>query len=173
MKEDKNKNYRNELFNKASHFAVTQQLDEFLSTINKLLDINGNDTEALQKKGNFLDSIAMLCREDGLENISAKHFEEAKLCYEKIYRIDPNNVINLIDLGDHYRFSEEYENSVNFYTSVIEFLKNDRLNGSKNEALESAYEGKIESLECLGLTADAKNCKLEAKRYCPDSENFS
>jgi len=153
------------LLNKAKFLALAENYEEALKIVNQLLMIQPNDLDGLRLKGNLLeleiyaDQYADQRKFTDLEKQT--QLTLAQQCYEQILKIDPNQVLALIDLGDHWQNQSSFVESLNYYNQALNLLKQNRFYLSLEDELIESFRGKQEILRTLGKISDLRRCQEE------------
>lgn len=103
--------------------AVSGGYEKALIDLNRFLEENPTEVEALRLKGNILELRAL----DGAQYHSKKllrlpDYMHAQECYEKILDIDERNTLALIDLGDHYKNLGANDKAISYLARATSLL---------------------------------------------------
>lgn len=161
------------LLEKAKEFALTEEYDSAFEILDSMLQADENDLDALRSKGNKLElkafRIEALKEELATSKDSKYYLDEALKCYEKIFKFDPDNILNLIDLADHWSGKEKFEISLSYYDKAIKLLKGGAYTICHKDECEEAFYGKSELLRDMGKEEEANQCKKEGLEFFPTS----
>lgn len=53
----------------------------------------------------------------------SRDYQAALACYEQVLQTDPRNTVALIDLGDHYKNVDAFDQAFTFYCRAMELLQ--------------------------------------------------
>lgn len=164
-----------EQLEKAKTLAIIhRQYNKALKIVNYLLKLKSSDIDALRLKGNILDLQTLdLMRDQSVISTDAQNFDHARICYEKILKLDPGNIVALIDMGDYWERRENYEIALEYYNKAIERLRNGHFYNSFEDECEEAFWSKAELLKNIGRVEEASFCVADGLQLCPDSELLS
>jgi tetratricopeptide (TPR) repeat protein len=139
------------LLERAKNLSIVErQYDKALEIISKLLESDRKDIDALRLKGNILDLMGSDPIQDVTETSGAMdNFEKARECYEEILRIDPQNTLALIDMGDYWEQMGDYEIALKFYDKAIELLKKGHFYISYEDEMEEAFSSRSELIKII------------------------
>ncbi|MBT5470004.1 MAG: hypothetical protein HOK41_05330 [Nitrospina sp.] len=168
-KNELDKKNRLKKLEEAKELALIAEYDSAFEILDYLLKSDENDLDALRSKGNKLEMKALRMQNDISDEEVQVFFDEALKCYEKISKIDPDNILNLIDLGDHWSNKENFDIALPFYEKAIELLKKGEFTISHKDECEEAFFGKSELLREMGKEKEADQCKKEGVEFFPTS----
>jgi tetratricopeptide (TPR) repeat protein len=104
--------------------AMSCEYAAALDSIEVILGAYPENLDALRLKGNVLEQRALDENELSSRGLAiSSDFLDALACYEKILRIDPKNTIGLIDLGDHYKYTDAFDQAFECYGNAIDLLE--------------------------------------------------
>jgi Flp pilus assembly protein TadD len=122
-----------------------------LACLEGLLQEDPRNVDALRLKGNVIELAAY--SEDyrpGEQGGQAPRVEEAESCYREILRLDPANVLAMIDLGDHHCNLGNFDLADSMYDKAIDCLLNGHYCLDFSDEAISAYDGKIDIARTRG-----------------------
>ena len=100
--------------------AIQGYYDAALEILEDLLKEIPLDVISLRLKGNVLELKEMHRLEcSGRKLTSSPDYLAARVCYEMILTVDPENVRARIDLGDHYRNLDANEKALEYYSEAM------------------------------------------------------
>jgi len=95
-----------------------------LDAIEAILRKHPGDLDALRLKGNILEQKALDEHERSPRSLALSlDYLTAFACYEQVLGVDPRHTVALIDLGDHYRYVDAFDQAFTFYRSAMELLE--------------------------------------------------
>lgn len=149
------------LLNDAKLLALAEKYEEALKVVNQLLTIRPNDLDGLRLKGNLLELEVYAERQEFADSEKQAQLTMAQQCYEHILKIDPNQVLALIDLGDYWQNQSFLAESLNHYNQALNLLKQNLFYLSLEDELIESFRGKQEVLQILGKISDLRRCQEE------------
>jgi tetratricopeptide (TPR) repeat protein len=137
--------------------AIEGDCDTALAELQNLLKATPEDIQALRLKGNVLEMRALdRAQYSSQKLVRSRDYIDARLCYEKILALDPDNTLALIDLGDHYRHLGAFGKATTFYERAIVLLSKGKSSWSRRDEAEEVFERTIQLYRELGKDADAE-----------------
>ncbi len=124
-----------------------------------LAEIAPNDVDVLRLKANVLD-------------IQLKYGQSLGI-YKKLLRVNPTDVLALIDLGDVYARRSQYVHAIKCYNRALRALNQGHHISraysyiGKEEEWHDAYKGKVKALLELNRTLDALKCLIQGLQKIP------
>ena len=129
--------HRFQQLEKARALATECSYDAALEVVEKLLFDSPNDIEILRLKGNILEQKTLDLYEYSQQKLTrSSEFLLARECYEQILRLDPQNSVALIDLGDHYKYLDAYDKAFSYYDQAVAVLRSCKNSLSRFEEIE-------------------------------------
>lgn len=134
-----------DLLNGSRLLAMNCEYRAALSSIDEILRDYPGNLDALRLKGNVLEQKALDENELSPRKLAISEGYRAALeCYEQVLKADPRNTVALIDLGDHYKNVDAFDQSFTFYGRAMDLL----------EAGEERIGAESEIRELLGTCDD-------------------
>lgn len=166
-----------QLTSRVSHLEKAKQLatldkkyDNALNIVSRLLKLNGNDIDALRLMGNILDLKEMdNYNKSSLKNYSRPELENAKKYYDDILRLDPDNTLALIDIGNYWERRGDYKASLEHYNKVISLLNQGHYYLSLEDEYEEVFFNKALLLKSMGRIDDYSQTLKEGLLHCSES----
>jgi tetratricopeptide (TPR) repeat protein len=113
-----------ELLDASRLLAMNCEYKAALDSIEDILRQYPGDLDALGLKGNVLEQKALDEHEASPRPLAITgDYIAALACYEQVLKVDPRNTVALIDLGDHYKYIDAFDQAYSFYWSAIELLE--------------------------------------------------
>lgn len=154
---------------KAIELWSKNQYKEAYQILEAILSEDPNHIETLELLGHILDEEALNkpLNQDLL-------FEKAKLCYERILDLNPNQIQANIDLADYYKRNKEFNKALQFYNkSIVLICSKINLDESLKDDLKDVYREMIFLLEEMGDVVQLKSCLEKALELFPESNFFT
>ncbi len=143
--------------------ATAGRYDEALVNVSKVLKHNPNDLEALRLRGNILELKVLDYGQFRPQKLMrSKEYLEARSCYEQILKVDPNNTLALIDMGDHFFNVDAYDRAEAYYVNALSLLRNGEFRLSWEDELREAFDRYMDLCEQRGDLH--KKSKLQQER---------
>lgn len=157
---------RTQFRTKKSVFVAIKQMDLLRdkATPLKVIDlylaeVAPHDVDILRLKANVLD-------------IQLKYSQSLRI-YKKLIRINPTDVLALIDMGDLYAHRDQYVCAIRHYDRALRALTHGHHSSrmysyiGKEEEWHEAYKGKANALLELNRTLDALKCLIQGLQKLP------
>lgn len=78
----------------------------------------------MRLKGNVLEQKALDENESSPRGVAiSEDYLTALACYEQALEMDPRNTVALIDLGDHYKNVDAFDQAFTYYWSAMDLLE--------------------------------------------------
>jgi tetratricopeptide (TPR) repeat protein len=121
----------------ARALSVEGDYDNALETVQSLLRELPDDVEVLRLYGNILEQKALhLAEVQQTRLVGVPDYHLARQLYERILRLDPGNLLALIDLGDHYKNLDAYDRAFSFYHDAVALIRSYGRPHGRSEVLE-------------------------------------
>jgi len=131
-----------------------------LSLIDQYLtDVGPDDVDMLRLKANVLD-------------IQLRRVQSLGI-YKKLLRLNPSDVLALIDVGDLYAHRGQYAHAIRYYNRAFRAMEQGHCNSGmysyigKGEEWITVCKGKANALLELNRTMDALKCILQGLQRTP------
>lgn len=156
---------RGELREEAWGLSLQGHYDAALDILGGLLADDAGDLAALRLRGNVLELKAMDLFEHSYRKLtSSPDYMAARQCYEAILKLDPGNIRALIDLGDHFRNLEAYDQSIGYYRRAQEGLQLKRTSVDWKDNINELMKAAVLLTKVERTVEDAREIEAWCKR---------
>lgn len=113
-----------ELLENSRLLAMNCEYNDALNSIEEILEEYPGNLDALRLKGNVLEQKALDENEASPRSLAlSEDYLAALACYEKVLETDPRNTVALIDVGDHYKNLNAFDQAFTCYRSAMDLLE--------------------------------------------------
>lgn len=113
-----------ELLDNARLLAMGCDYSTALNSIEEILAEHPGNLDTLRLKGNVLEQKALDENERSPRSLAISgDYLAALACYERVLEMDPRNTLALIDLGDHYKNLDAFDQAFTYYWSAMGLLE--------------------------------------------------
>lgn len=110
--------------------TLSGDYDGALSLIEIFLGQNPDDIDALRLKGNTIELKVLSQMEVSAPASHSTEISNAKACYENILKREPNDLLTLKDIADHYKNFGSKEDAIAYYEKLLKLLRHQESLGS-------------------------------------------